>query len=145
MCNNNRKQVLHLTDLQWNRCFARVSLGINSATSNLSSPSWQQPSRFANLGFRSWPTDLASSWSNVCRISEHCSIWKQPSYCKERENSHVSNHEKIKSSAMQEWKDSKHFLLVGYNVCKPDCLLVGKLYTMRVSLQLRDWLVTSNS
>lgn len=51
-------------DLQWNRCFARVSFGINSATSSLSSPSQQQPSKFASLWFLSWPTALASSWSH---------------------------------------------------------------------------------
>jgi len=41
------------TNLQWNRCLANVSLGINSETSNLSSPSQQQPSKFANLWFLS--------------------------------------------------------------------------------------------
>lgn len=51
-------------DLQWNRCFASVSLGMYSATSNLSSPSQQQPSKFANLWLRSSPTALASSYSN---------------------------------------------------------------------------------
>lgn len=38
---------------QWNRCFASVSFGMNSATSSLSSPSQQQPNKLTNLLLRS--------------------------------------------------------------------------------------------
>lgn len=58
----NIKSARHqISSLQWKRCFARVSFGINSATSNLSSPSQQQPIRLASRSFRSCPTILASS------------------------------------------------------------------------------------
>lgn len=50
--------------LQWNKCFARVSWGIYSATNRRSSPSAQNPIRFTSRSCLTWPTFHASS----CRI-----------------------------------------------------------------------------
>lgn len=47
--------------LQWKRCYERVSLGVYSATNNLSSPSAQQPIKLTNLLFLSFPTPVAST------------------------------------------------------------------------------------
>uniref|UniRef100_A0A7C9CTF2 Uncharacterized protein n=1 Tax=Opuntia streptacantha TaxID=393608 RepID=A0A7C9CTF2_OPUST len=46
---------------EWNKCLARVSRGMYSATSSLSSPSQQYPIKFASLWCLNFPTAQASS------------------------------------------------------------------------------------
>lgn len=50
--------------IQWNKCLARVSLGMNSAINNLSSPSQQYPIKFASLRCLNFPTPHASSYKH---------------------------------------------------------------------------------
>jgi hypothetical protein len=57
----NQFYISRKENLQWKRCFERVSFGMNSATSNLSSPSQQQPTKLANRSLLNSPTALASS------------------------------------------------------------------------------------
>ena len=58
--NKKKKKKKHI---QWNKCLARVSLGMYSATSNLSSPSQQYPIKLASLWCLNFPTPHASSYN----------------------------------------------------------------------------------
>lgn len=64
-CWEGKKDLCRGDCLQWNKCFARVSWGIYSATNRRSSPSAQNPIRFTSRSCLTWPTFHASS----CRIS----------------------------------------------------------------------------
>lgn len=67
---------VNIWNSQWNKCFARVSFGINSATSSLSSPSQQHPIRFANRSLLRFPTALASSFNSPTRNITWQDLWK---------------------------------------------------------------------
>jgi hypothetical protein len=58
---DSRKAHKHI---QWNKCLARVSLGMYSATSSLSSPSQQYPIKLASFLCLNFPTPHASSYDN---------------------------------------------------------------------------------
>jgi hypothetical protein len=59
--------------VQWKRCLERVSFGMYSATSSLSSPSAQQPIRLTRRLWRTFPTPAASA-CNGSHTASHCEI-----------------------------------------------------------------------
>ena len=83
------------TPLQWNKCLARVSLGMNSATSNLSSPSQQYPIKFASLECLNLPTPQASSYNqrNHPKSSHKRKIMYQAQYMNKIKQPEVPNPE----------------------------------------------------